>query len=78
MATAGRSARVERRLFTVEEYERMAEAGVLREDTRVELIGGEVVRLAAMGRRHARCVRELTRQLTDQLRGRAARGGPNG
>ncbi|MFZ8843772.1 MAG: Uma2 family endonuclease, partial [Thermoflexus sp.] len=29
---------VQRRLFTVEEYHRMAEAGILSEDDRVELI----------------------------------------
>ncbi|RMF93185.1 MAG: Uma2 family endonuclease, partial [Nitrospinota bacterium] len=30
-----------RRLFTVEEYHRMAQAGILHEDDRVELIAGE-------------------------------------
>jgi len=32
-----------RRLFTVEEYHRMAEAGIFGEDERVELIEGEIV-----------------------------------
>jgi hypothetical protein len=31
-----------RRLFTVEEYHRMAEAGILAADARVELIEGEI------------------------------------
>src|SRR2546429_6760684 len=33
------------RLFTVEEYHRMGEAGILGEDDRVELINGEIVRM---------------------------------
>lgn len=37
---------VPRRLFTVEEYHRMAEAGILDADERVELIEGEVIRMA--------------------------------
>ena len=32
---------VERRRFTIQEYHKMAEAGVLHEDDRVELIGGD-------------------------------------
>ena len=50
---------VSRRLFTVSEYERMAEAGILREDDRVELIGGEIVRMAPIGGPHAGRVRLL-------------------
>jgi len=34
---------VERRLFTVDEYYQMAEAGIFSEDDRVELIEGEIV-----------------------------------
>ncbi len=61
-----------RRRFTVDEYHRMAEAGILREDDRVELIGGEIVEMSPIGGRHAACVREinhlLSRQLGDELR----------
>jgi Uma2 family endonuclease len=61
-----------RRRFTVEEYHRMAEAGILREDDRVELIGGEIVEMSPIGGRHAACVREINhllgRQLGDELR----------
>jgi len=50
-----------KRLFTVAEYHRMAEAGILGEDDRVELIDGEVVKMAPIGIRHATCVRRLNR-----------------
>ncbi len=48
--------------FTVEEYHRMAEAGIFGEDDRVELIEGEVVEMAAIGSRHAACVDQLNRR----------------
>jgi Uma2 family endonuclease len=57
----------ERRLLSVEEYERLSECGVLHEDERVELIGGELVRMAAMKARHAGCVRRLSRRLERRL-----------
>jgi len=41
-----------RRRFTVAEIERMVEAGILEEDERVELIGGEVVPMSPKGNRH--------------------------
>lgn len=41
-----------RRLFTVAELERMVEAGILEEDERIELIGGEVVPMSPKGNRH--------------------------
>lgn len=47
---------IAKRLFTVEEYYRMAEAGILPEDDRVELVDGEIVRMSPIGRRHAVCV----------------------
>jgi len=33
-----------KRRFTVDEYHRMAKAGILRDDDRVELIDGEIVK----------------------------------
>jgi Uma2 family endonuclease len=63
---------VRRRRFTVEEYHRMGEAGILRDDERVELIYGEVVQMNPIGSRHAACVKELnwllSRQLGDEFR----------
>lgn len=52
-----------KRRFTVAEYYRMAEAGILGADERVELIEGEIIELAAIGSRHAACVGRLDRLL---------------
>ena len=46
--------------FTVADYYRMVEAGILHEDDRVELIEGEVIDMAPIGSRHAWCVANLT------------------
>jgi Uma2 family endonuclease len=63
---------VQRRRFTVEEYHKMAEAGILHEDDRVELIEGDVVEMTPIGSRHMRCVNELnwllSRGLGDEVR----------
>ncbi|MBI2917808.1 MAG: Uma2 family endonuclease [Chloroflexi bacterium] len=58
-----------RRRFTADEYHRMAQAGVLTEDDRVELLEGEIVEMTPKGTRHAACVRRL-----DHLLSAAARG----
>ena len=50
---------LQRRLFTADEYHRMADAGVLREDDRVELIDGEIVEKTPIGSPHAACVDRL-------------------
>ena len=49
-------AEVKKRLFTVEEYHQMAEAGILSEDDRVELIDGEIIQMSPIGHRHMVCV----------------------
>ncbi len=56
--------------FTVEEYHRMGEAGIFREDDRVELIDGEVMRMPPIGWRHVWCVNALTMLLARLARGR--------
>lgn len=43
---------VGRRLWTADELEAMARAGILHEDDRIELIGGEVVTMSPKGARH--------------------------
>jgi Uma2 family endonuclease len=45
--------------FTVDDYYRLAQAGILGEDDRVELIEGEIVMMTPIGSRHAACVDRL-------------------
>lgn len=52
---------LERRAFTVEDFERMVEAGIFGEDERVELLGGEIVCMSPIGPRHAWGVKRLVR-----------------
>jgi Uma2 family endonuclease len=62
---------VARRRFTVEEFWRMAEAGLFLERPRVELVDGEIVDMTPIGRRHALCVGFLTEWFALRLAGRA-------
>jgi len=50
---------VRKRLFTVDEFHRMGEAGILGEDDRLELLDGEIVEMTPIGTRHAACVRRF-------------------
>ena len=60
-----------RRRFTVAEIEAMTAAGILDEDERIELIGGEIVPMLAKGNRHEMLKSALTlywaRRLPDDL-----------
>lgn len=56
-----------RHRLTVDEYYRMAEAGVLAPDARVELIEGEIVDMAPMKSRHAGIVTRLNSLLHDAV-----------
>ena len=47
------------RAFTVGEYYRMAEADILTEEDRVELVAGQIVAMSPIGSRHAACVKRL-------------------
>jgi len=49
--------------FTVADYHRMAAAGILNEDSRVELIRGQIVDMAPIGAPHLNMVNRLTRLL---------------
>lgn len=57
------SVQIAKRCFNVSDYYRMAEAGILTEDDRVELIEGEIVVMSPIGSRHAACVRRVEKLL---------------
>ena len=59
------------RRFTVAEYYAMAEAGILTEDDRVELIDGVIVEMSPVGSRHVGCVNLYTRWLSQLVGDRA-------
>jgi Uma2 family endonuclease len=63
-------AEAKRHRFTAREYRAMAEAGVLSEDDRVELVDGEVVDMAPIGSRHLACVVALSHLLVEASGGR--------
>ena len=47
--------------FTVDEYHKLADAGILEEDDRVELLDGEIILMSPVGYRHAKAVRRLNK-----------------
>lgn len=49
--------------FSVEEWHRMGEAGLFDEDSRIELLDGELIEMTPIGNRHLVCVNRLTRLL---------------
>jgi Uma2 family endonuclease len=60
-----------KRLFTVDEYYKMAEVGILRDNIRTELINGEIIEMSPMGARHASAVSRLNELLVPVLKGKA-------
>lgn len=58
---------VTRRRFTVDEYHKMAEVGILHEDDRIELIEGEIIQLGAKGSRHSACINRCNTGFTSRL-----------
>jgi len=59
--------------FTVDNFHRMAAAGVFTEDDRVELLEGEITVMSPIGDRHIAAVDLLNDRLGEALRGRASR-----
>ncbi|HEX7314195.1 MAG TPA: Uma2 family endonuclease [Pyrinomonadaceae bacterium] len=62
------SVEINRRSFTVAEYERMGQFGIFSEDARVELVCGEIIQMSPIGERHASCVATLAQLITLRLR----------
>jgi Uma2 family endonuclease len=60
-----------RHRFTIEEYHRMGETGILPEDRRHELIGGDIVVREPIGIQHASTVDRLNRLWMSRLGDRA-------
>jgi Uma2 family endonuclease len=58
------------RRFTVEEYYRLVEAGILEEDARVELLDGQIIPMAPIGPEHHWILAELNEAFVLQSAGR--------
>jgi len=58
-----------RHKLSLDDYHRMGAAGILHEDSRVELIEGELIDMAPIGSQHASVVTTLTELLIAQARG---------
>ena len=57
------------RKFTVDEYYRMAEVGILHPDERVELINGEIILMVPIGPLHAETVEHWSNVLKERVGG---------
>lgn len=57
--------------FSVDEYQRMGEAGIFGPEARVELIDGEIVEMSPIGLPHSSVVDRLTAHFAVALAGRA-------
>jgi Uma2 family endonuclease len=60
-----------RHRFTLDEYHRMGETGILGEDARVELIEGEIIEMSPIGSRHAAAVARIQHLFSRRLGDRA-------
>lgn len=64
------SVKLTRYRLTVDDYHKMAEAGILREDERVELIRGEIINKAKISSQHAAGVTRISSLFHPVLRGK--------
>jgi Uma2 family endonuclease len=60
------------RLWTVADYHRMAETGILDEDERVELLEGKIIWMSAKGTAHSSAVRRTYKLLENRLGNQAS------
>ncbi len=68
---------VERQLFSVAEYYKMAEVGILKPSDRVELIKGEIIKMSPIKSFHAGVINFLVEQLNFKLFGKVVVAGQN-
>src|SRR5437016_9243314 len=61
---------VAKKLFTVEEYQRMGEAGIFHPEARLELIEGEIIEMSPPGNPHIGCVNRATALFSARLAGK--------
>jgi len=57
--------------FSIEDYHRLVETGILTEDDRVELIEGMIIDMTPIGSKHASCVYYLSNTLFEKVQKRA-------
>ncbi|MGI0486482.1 Uma2 family endonuclease [Pantanalinema rosaneae CENA516] len=55
------------RRLSVQDYHRMAEAGILQPDERIELLEGQIIQMVAKGTAHSSAVSRIERLLRSQL-----------
>ena len=55
------------RKFTIEQYHKMTEVGILNEQERVELIRGEIIKMSPIGLRHAATINRLNQLFQQRL-----------
>lgn len=58
---------LERYPITTDLYHQMIAQGILTEDDKIELLEGELIKMSAVGPRHAACVERLSDYLKDEL-----------
>ena len=60
---------LERKRFTVSDFQQMVDVGILQEDDRCELLNGEIVKMSSIGQRHASKVNRLAQLFHEIARG---------